>query len=204
MVQVGERGLRLDELPLDESAGPLSSSPSTESSSATSATSTTDESLTHASTYNGAHPDSLLARKRAGLSRSTRNVALFVALKFKEPRAAGEAQGMIVGTTHLFWHPQHVYERVRQTGILMREAEKFRAERGWEGWPCFLAGDFNSQPIEITYRLLMGLPLTSAQEAQLVNSTVVHQSVDLLHNPGWVAPEESEEQKQVSRRIEMG
>jgi RNA exonuclease NGL2 len=43
----------------------------------------------------------------------------------------------------LFWHPKHVYERVRQTGILLREANKFREESPdgiWKDWPVFLAG----------------------------------------------------------------
>lgn len=56
--------------------------------------------------------------------------------------------------------------------------------------------DFNTQPREITYRLLMGLPLTPAQEGDLDRSTVVHQSVDKLHDPSFVPPPESEATKQ--------
>ncbi|ORY69278.1 Endonuclease/exonuclease/phosphatase [Leucosporidium creatinivorum] len=169
--KVGERGLRLDELPIDDSAVPSSSS----SVSSTTADDL-DASLTHAEDYDGSTPASKEARRAAGLSRSTRNVAVFVALKFKDREG-----GIIIGTTHLFWHPQHVYERVRQTGILMREARKFRDESKdgeWRSWPTFIAGDFNSQPREITYSLLLNRPLTPQQESELAHSTVVHQSTE--------------------------
>lgn len=96
--QVGERGLRLDELPIDDAA----STPSTSSASSTDADDL-DASTTHAEDYDGSTPASKEARRAAGLSRSTRNVAVFVALKFKDREG-----GIIVGTTHLFWHPQHV------------------------------------------------------------------------------------------------
>lgn len=57
-----------------------------------------------------AHPGK--AGSRSALSRVTRNIALFVALPFK--KQDGDAQhhakgpaGIIVATTHLFWHPMH-------------------------------------------------------------------------------------------------
>jgi RNA exonuclease NGL2 len=106
--KVGELGIKLDDLPLFyPSSSPSTSDPPTHS------------------------------RKSIGLSRKTRNVALFVALAFNEDKS----KGMIVGTTHLFWHPQHVYERARQTGIMLREAKAFRdAGEGWGDWPVVLAG----------------------------------------------------------------
>ena len=133
--KVGERGLRLDELPIDDSLPPL---PSESPAPSDSSTPDTGESTTHDPSYDPSSPTAKLARQRAGLSRSTRNVALLVALKFKDREG-----GVIVGTTHLFWHPQHVYERARQTGILYREARRFRDEGGggaWRDWPTFLAG----------------------------------------------------------------
>ncbi|KAK4055197.1 RNA exonuclease ngl2 [Microbotryomycetes sp. JL201] len=118
-------------------------------------------------------------RTAAGLSRATRNVGLFVALKFKQ-----RPGGIIIGTTHLFWHPKHVYERVRQTAILLREARRFQREANdgaWRDWPLFLAGDFNAQPEEATYQLLMGNELTQEQQKELSRSTVIHQSVDKIY-----------------------
>lgn len=58
-----------------------------------------------------------------------------------------------------------------------------------------LLSDFNSQPRELTYSLLSHLPLTSIQLSELSRSSVIHQSVDLLHDPTYVAPAETEEQK---------
>lgn len=135
--KVGERGLRLDELPIDDSLPPLDS-PSDSPAPSHPPTPDTEESTTHDPSYDPSSPSAKRARRRAGLSRSTRNVALLVALKFKDREG-----GVIFGTTHLFWHPQHVYERARQTGILFREARRFRDESGggeWKDWPTFLAG----------------------------------------------------------------
>ena len=87
------------------------------------------------------------AAKRAG-SRQTRNIALMVALRFadEEDESAPEggvsrSKGIIVATTHLFWHPMHAYERVRQAGIILRELDQFRKSRGeWKDWEIVLAG----------------------------------------------------------------
>lgn len=57
-----------------------------------------------------------------------------------------------------------------------------------------MSEDYNSQPQEITYRLLLGVPLTAGDYADLMRSTVIHQSVDLLHDPNWTPPPQSEAQ----------
>ena len=52
--------------------------------------------------------------------------------------------GVIVATTHLFWHPKYAYERVRQAAILMQELEAFRSDpehADVASWPAILAGD---------------------------------------------------------------
>lgn len=60
------------------------------------------------------------SQRRKGSSRRTKNIALIVALMKTESSssaalgdASEQAQGYIVATCHLFWHPQYVYERVR-------------------------------------------------------------------------------------------
>ncbi|KAL8292268.1 hypothetical protein RQP46_001734 [Phenoliferia psychrophenolica] len=194
--KVGERGLRLDELPIVDSPTPSTSTSS--SSPSPSLQPSTEDSISrppsptiHDESYDPTTPEAKLARRAAGLSRSTRNVALMVALKFKDREG-----GVLIATTHLFWHPQHVYERARQTGIVLRELRRFRDENEeWLSWPTFLAGDLNTQPRESTYRLVMGLPLTEAQIGDIARSTVVHQSVDKLHDKGYVAPPEDEAAK---------
>lgn len=169
--KVGERGIRLDDLPLDESepllTPPDSSTPALSASgTATPVAAETDRSAPSGqapglSAANGtsdpvahlsdkekeilARPQDATsstgraARTAAGLSRTTRNVALFVALAFKDD----PTRGVLVATTHTFWHPLHVYERARQTALIVAQAAKFRAEVGggrFADWPLFLAG----------------------------------------------------------------
>ncbi|ETW86966.1 hypothetical protein HETIRDRAFT_99377 [Heterobasidion irregulare TC 32-1] len=109
-----------------------------------------------------------------GLSHVTKNVANIVALK----REGTEDGGVIVATTHLFWHPSYSYERARQAGILLREVTKFRDANDCANWPCILAGDFNFSPTDPGYSLLVGAPLLPAQHDLLSQSCVVHLSVD--------------------------
>ncbi|GAA5827265.1 hypothetical protein JCM11251_001199 [Rhodosporidiobolus azoricus] len=127
------------------------------------------------------------SRRAAGISRVTRNVGLFVALEFKDE----PGKGVIVGTTHLFWAGEYVYERTRQVGLLMREAKQFREGKAeWKDWPIFLAGDFNTQPYELTYRLALS-PSATVPDALLSDferSRVVHHSVEKLYNPSFEPP----------------
>lgn len=123
----------------------------------------------------------------------TRNIALVAALRFKRREGDEEGQGpggLILATTHLFWHPMHAYERVRQAGLLVRALKRFRSTSSsddaaapqppvWQDWPVILAGDFNDQPHSASYALLTGrLPLDAHAKEELGKSSVVHQSVD--------------------------
>lgn len=115
------------------------------------------------------------AEARKGLSRVTRNIALFVALAYSDDHT----KGAIIATTHLFWHPLHAYERVRQTGVLKRALSEWREEHtAWKDWPIILAGDFNDQPYSATYKLMTGEALTPHNWEELLVSSVVHKSVD--------------------------
>lgn len=182
--KVGERGVRLDDLPLDDSA-PLesqaptpeedgTSTPATEpgasasdSVSAENATAepaklTEKEKEVLARPPDAASASGKATRRAAGLSRATRNVGLFVALEFKD----APGRGCIVGTTHTFWHPSHVYERVRQTALLVKELDKFREEAGdgkWRDWPLFLAGGASLALVEQVEAVLTRRPLSDAQ-----------------------------------------
>ncbi|EIM92169.1 Endonuclease/exonuclease/phosphatase [Stereum hirsutum FP-91666 SS1] len=113
-------------------------------------------------------------RTRRGSSFRTKNIGSIVALK----KTGTEDFGIVIATTHLFWHPKYIYERSRQTGILQREVIKFRDQNGHVNWPCVFAGDFNFQPTEAAYSLLRGLPLLSSHETGLSDSRVVHVSID--------------------------
>ncbi|KAK9459275.1 Endonuclease/exonuclease/phosphatase [Lipomyces oligophaga] len=81
----------------------------------------------------------------------TRNVALIVALEFKN-RSASTPAGVIVATTHLFWHPHGTFERTRQSAILVRNVNRFAKSIDPNlKWPVFIAGDFNSLPFDAPY-----------------------------------------------------
>lgn len=82
---------------------------------------------------------SMPTRGEVGLSRSTRNVFLLVALK--ELGEENKGKGIIVGTIHAFWHPRHTYERARQIGIFFSQAKAFKAsDPQYKDWEIVLAG----------------------------------------------------------------
>ncbi|KAJ7487688.1 Endonuclease/exonuclease/phosphatase [Mycena galericulata] len=116
-------------------------------------------------------------RARRGASFRTKNIGSLIALK----NSAKDGEGVVIGTTHLFWHPRYEYERTRQAGILIREIVKFRSDLHLENWPCLIAGDFNFSPDDPGYSLLVGDPDALKSENQrdrLEFSRVVHTSID--------------------------
>ncbi|GAA6038585.1 hypothetical protein JCM8097_009432 [Rhodosporidiobolus ruineniae] len=210
--KVGERGIRLDDLPINENApqeeeqekgengavaeaeeaGPSKDDPAVAVPNGSEAqgkplTEKEKEIAARPPDASSSSPTLRAPRAAAGISRVTRNVGLFVALEFKDQ----PGKGVIVGTTHLFWAGEYVYERTRQTGILMREARRFReSDEKWKDWPVFLAGDFNFQPFELTYRLAVS-PSASIPPSLLADferSRVVHHSVSKLYDPSFEPP----------------
>ncbi|KAF9650046.1 Endonuclease/exonuclease/phosphatase [Thelephora ganbajun] len=125
-------------------------------------------------------------RYRRGISFRTKNIGSLVALKSADP----EGDGLIIATTHLFWHPRYTYERTRQVAILLREVVKFRNTVN-PNWSCIIAGDFNLTPEDPGYSLLVGDPIIPPQEELLALSRVVHASID----PDGVPVTESKEVK---------
>ncbi|GAA5981220.1 hypothetical protein JCM10908_004027 [Rhodotorula pacifica] len=234
--KVGERGIRLDDLPLDENeplltppeqtpAGSAAASGAATPVAAETGTNEPSGQVNSISAANGSSepveqlsekekeirarpPDAAstsgrAARRAAGLSRTTRNVALFVALAFKDD----PTKGVIVGTSHTFWHPSHVYERVRQTALISRELAKFRREGGdgrWAEWPLFLAGDLNTQPRELTYRLLNDAAISQELIDDFDRSRVVHQSVDKLYDPSYEPPTPPEPEAKEGDEVNSG
>jgi len=104
----------------------------------------------------------------------TRNIGLLAAFKSLNQ----ESEGLIVATTHLFWHPKYTYERTRQVAILLHEVVAFRTDQMAQKWPCILAGDFNFTPIDPAYTFVVGDTLLPEQEAMISSSFVIHSSVD--------------------------
>ncbi|KAI0639798.1 Endonuclease/exonuclease/phosphatase [Trametes polyzona] len=122
---------------------------------------------------------------RRGSSFRTKNIGSLVALR----RIGAEGDGVIVATTHLFWHPA-------QAAILLREVARFR-EEGPEperSWPAIIAGDFNFGPDDPAYALLMGDALLPEQQKRLDSSYVVHATIGPTVASGGAAPAEEEEE----------
>lgn len=96
----------------------------------------------------------------------TRSVALIVALKFKSAdphNSSTRPNGVIVATTHLFWHLFGTFERTRQCYIIMDKLNQVRNELKASGicnhWYTFLMGDFNSQPCDPPYLSITDKPV---------------------------------------------
>lgn len=109
-----------------------------------------------------------------GTSFRTKNIGSIVALQSK----TSPTLGLVVGTTHLFWHPSYNYERTRQAGLLLRTTVKFRDRLSRPNWPCILAGDFNFDPADPAYALLVGEPLLPSHVDALARSRVIHATID--------------------------
>ncbi|BEI93890.1 uncharacterized protein CcaverHIS019_0603490 [Cutaneotrichosporon cavernicola] len=129
------------------------------------------------------------AEARGG-SRATKNMCLIVALE----DTSTPGKGIVVATTHLFWHPKFEYERTRQIIVLLRAIRKLQTKEGIEGWPAMLAGDLNSQPAETAYQILAApsVPLHPEIVESLNLSRLVHTNVAKIGvEPGSEPPSES-------------
>ncbi|WVQ61892.1 uncharacterized protein L199_000025 [Kwoniella botswanensis] len=114
-------------------------------------------------------------KRRRGGSRQTKNVGLIVALE----QIDGDGKGIVITTTHLFWHPKYAYERVRQSIIILRSIRQFQKDNDCNSWPAIFAGDLNTQPSEATYQLLVSphTPLPKSMIDEISSSRLVHDSV---------------------------
>ncbi|RGB23956.1 Endonuclease/exonuclease/phosphatase [Rhizophagus diaphanus] len=72
-----------------------------------------------------------------------------------------ESKGVVIGTTHLYWRPESMYERTRQCLILYQNLLKVNEEFNF---PAFLAGDFNSTPHDPIYQLMVNKSKLSENE----------------------------------------
>lgn len=108
---------------------------------------------------------------------STQNIGFLTCLEFtpnvlrKYPSIS--RNGIIVGTTHLFWHPFGTFERTRQTYLILKKFKEFRSTMNSikgndKGWYDFFAGDFNSQPFDTPYLSITSKPANYTDRGQLV------------------------------------
>ncbi|CAH01327.1 RNA exonuclease [Kluyveromyces lactis] len=112
---------------------------------------------------------------------TTKNVGMLLSLKFKkkvlEKYPDTKVSGIIIGTTHLFWHPFGTYERTRQCYIVLKKVKEFQNrinvlqnEKDGDNshWPAFFCGDFNSQPFDAPYLSITSKPVEYTGRAKTV------------------------------------
>lgn len=106
----------------------------------------------------------------------TNNVGFLACLNFT-PKVISQylpsKRGVIIGTTHLFWHPFGTYERTRQTYIILKKFKEFQQtlktiEGDSNDWYPFFAGDFNSQPFDTPYLSITKKPVKYVERGPIV------------------------------------
>lgn len=112
---------------------------------------------------------------------TTNNVGLVLALQFSNKVLSQfpgtKRSGILIGTTHLFWHPFGTYDRTRQTYIVLKKVKEFMhrvnvLQEGNDGddshWFPFFCGDFNSQPYDTPYLSMVEKPIMYKDRAKIV------------------------------------
>lgn len=105
----------------------------------------------------------------------TKNVGLVLALQFQKSVLAQypdtDKKGILVGTTHLFWHPFGTYERTRQTYVILKKFSEFEQRvkllQGGK-WFNYFGGDFNSQPFDSPYLSMTSKPVVYDERCKRV------------------------------------
>lgn len=77
--------------------------------------------------------------------RDTKNSGMLIKLKVLDELC--QTSGIVIGTTHMFWHPKGSYERTRQLAVFIKEAVNYSPK----DYPIFLAGDYNSECFDTPY-----------------------------------------------------
>jgi len=112
---------------------------------------------------------------------TTNNAGLILALKFSDkvlkkfPETT--KSGILIGTTHLFWHPFGTYERTRQCYVVLNKVKEFlhrvnvlqnNNDGQTDHWIPFFCGDFNSQPFDTPYLSMTSKPVKYTGRAKTV------------------------------------
>lgn len=101
-----------------------------------------------------------------------------------EPKVTANNEGLIIATTHLYWHPYGSFERALQFGQLVQETLKFSrggANNIYKSWPIVLGGDFNSSPDDLPYDFLIRQPQTPQQLSKR-SREIAEKSLTYLHS----------------------
>lgn len=94
----------------------------------------------------------------------TKNTGVIVALEIKKDETCTHEtnnEGIVIATTHLYWHPFGSFVRAIQCGQLIRQTMLF-TQTEYARWPILLGGDFNSSPDDLPYQFLMTQPTNTS------------------------------------------
>lgn len=109
-------------------------------------------------------------RNLPGARIATNNVGFMAYLEFqpkliKQFPHLSQRNGIIMGNTHLFWHPFGTFERCRQTYMILHKYKEFAKVLSIilgnsKGFYSFFAGDMNSEPFDAPYLSITSKPIT--------------------------------------------
>ena len=108
----------------------------------------------------------------------TQNIGLLAFLEFtpavlkKYPKVR-ERNGLIIGTTHMFWHPFGTFERTRQAFLVLYKYKQFMKTLSTtignsKNFYTFFSGDMNSQPYDCPYLSITAKPVSYDSRAKNV------------------------------------
>lgn len=132
----------------------------------------------------------------------TNNAGLILALKFTEKVLQKfpdtTKSGIVIGTTHLFWHPFGTYERTRQCYVVLNKVKEFlhrinvlqNGNDNKQHWIPFFCGDFNSQPFDTPYLSMTSKPVSYSNRAKTVIECSTSYKFSKLREGGSDAEEE--------------
>lgn len=143
----------------------------------------------------------------------TQNVGFFLSLKFsanfRQKYPSLSKEGVIIGTSHLFWHPFGTYERTRQTYIVLRKYKEFvhclnALNPQSTGWYSLFAGDFNSQPYHPPYLSLVSKPVTyNLQNRYILGAAIEYfERLSRYRNSNQQVLREDEEENEMTKSPE--
>lgn len=135
----------------------------------------------------------------------TQNVGMMVYLTFTDPvlkeHPGITRDGIIVGTTHLFWHPFGTFERTRQTYIVLQQMKEFTKNMNLlhgadKKFYRFFAGDFNSQPYDTPYLSMTAKPIKYTDRARnVIGRALLHKWTKKTATEDEDEEEEDEEEE---------
>lgn len=75
-----------------------------------------------------------------------------------------QKNGIIIGTTHLYWHPYGCFERCRQTYLVLQKFQEFTkilnsTLQNDKGFYKFFSGDMNTEPFDYPYLSITAKPV---------------------------------------------